>query len=296
MRGISSRSLYSLSRSLLSRVSHVATSGGCSRETRALGSLWSALQSRGVKVNAIQLRPGNVIERTGRTFRVVESEHKQQGRGGASIQPQYLHLSFFFAGNSHVATSGGCSRETRALGSLWSALQSRGVKVNAIQLRPGNVIERTGRTFRVVESEHKQQGRGGASIQVELRDVDNGSKLNLRFGPEESVEKVFVQEKSFTCLYTEGDTAFLIEPDTFEQVEVPLDIFGKAAVYLKEEMRVQLQLYDGRALSASVPKHVTCTIQETQLPMKGLTSAPRSPRRRAIPKRQCPHILGIKNY
>ncbi|KAL0743254.1 hypothetical protein Bca4012_084767 [Brassica carinata] len=180
-------------------------------------------------------------------------------------------------------SGGGCYRETRALGSLWSALQSRGVKVNAIQssswlfiqLRPGNVIERTGRTFRVVESEHKQQGRGGASIQVELRDVDNGSKLNLRFGAEESVEKVFVQEKSFTCLYTEGDTAFLIEPDTFEQVEVPLDIFGKAAVYLKEEMRVQLQLYDGRALSASVPKHVTCTIQETQLPMKGLTSAPR---------------------
>ncbi|CAH2053606.1 unnamed protein product [Thlaspi arvense] len=174
-----------------------------------------------------------------------------------------------------VGSAGECCRETPPLGSLWSAVQRRGVKVNAIQLRTGNVIERTGRTFRVVEAEHKQQGRGGASIHVELRDVDNGSKLNLRFGAEESVEKVFVQEKSFTCLYTEGDTAYLIEPDTFEQVEVPLDIFGKAAVYLKEEMRVQLQLYDGRALSASVPKHVTCTIEETQLPMKGLTSAPR---------------------
>ncbi|KFK38919.1 hypothetical protein AALP_AA3G177700 [Arabis alpina] len=169
----------------------------------------------------------------------------------------------------------GCCRETPPLDSLWSTVQRRGVKVNAIQLRPGNVIERTGRTLQVVEAEHKQQGRGGASMQVELRDVDNGNKLNLRFGCEESVEKVFVMEKSFTCLYTEGDTAFLIEPDTFEQVEVPLEIFGKAAVYLKEEMRVQLQLYDGRALSASLPKHVTCTIQETQLPMKGLTSAPR---------------------
>ncbi|CAA7053732.1 unnamed protein product, partial [Microthlaspi erraticum] len=166
-------------------------------------------------------------------------------------------------------------RETSPLDSLWSAIQRRGVKVNAIQLRPGNVIERTGRTFRVVEAEHKQQGRGGASIQVELRDVDNGNKLNLRFGTEESVEKVFVHEKSYTCLYTEGDTAFLIEPDTFEQVEVPLDIFGKASVYLKEEMKVQLQLYDGRALAAFLPKHVTCTIEETQLPMKGLTSAPR---------------------
>lgn len=65
MRGISSRSLYSLSRSLLSRVSHVETSGGCSRETRALGSLWSALQSRGVKVNAIQVEflPTHLISR-----------------------------------------------------------------------------------------------------------------------------------------------------------------------------------------------------------------------------------------
>lgn len=28
--------------------------------------------------------------------------------------------------------------------------------------------------------------------QVELRDVDNGNKLNLRFGTEESVESMFV--------------------------------------------------------------------------------------------------------
>jgi hypothetical protein len=88
--------------------------------------------------------------------------------------------------------AGGCCRETPPLHSPWSALQRRGVKVNAIQLRAGNVIERTGRTFRVVEAEHKQQGRGGASIQVELRDVDTGNKLNLRFGSEESVESMLL--------------------------------------------------------------------------------------------------------
>lgn len=58
MRGISTRSLYSLTRSLISHARHgiaVETAGGCYRETPALGSLWSALQSRGVKVNAIQV-------------------------------------------------------------------------------------------------------------------------------------------------------------------------------------------------------------------------------------------------
>ncbi|CAL9226908.1 unnamed protein product [Arabidopsis halleri] len=193
--------------------------------------------------------------------------------GALTTRRSLYSLSRLLSSTPNAA--GGCYRETPPLQSPWSAVQRRGVKVNAIQLRAGNVIERTGLVFEVVEAEHKQQGRGGASIQVELRDVDTGNKLNLRFGSEESVEKVFVEEKSFTCLYTEGDTAFLIEPNTFEQVEVPLDIFGKAAVYLKEEMKVQLQLYDGRALSASIPKHITCTVVETQDPMKGLTSAPR---------------------
>lgn len=44
---------------------------------------------------------------------------------------------------------------------------------------------------------------------------------------------------------------------------------------IAEEMKVRLQLYDGRPLSASVPKRVTCTIKETQAPMKGITSTPR---------------------
>ncbi|KAK6267589.1 hypothetical protein QUC31_011749 [Theobroma cacao] len=161
------------------------------------------------------------------------------------------------------------------LNSPWSASQDRGVKVNAIHLRPGNVIGKSGRVYQVVESEHKQRGRGGAMMQLELRDVDNGNKVSLRFGTEEPVERVFVEEKSFSCLYTEKNTAFLIEPETFDQLQVPLDLFGKSAAYLKEEMKVRLQLYDGRPLSASVPKRVTCTIKETQAPMKGITSTPR---------------------
>ncbi|KAK9022411.1 hypothetical protein V6N11_002679 [Hibiscus sabdariffa] len=160
----------------------------------------------------------------------------------------------------------------------WSASQHRGVKVNAIHLRPGNVIENSGRIYQIVELEHKRQrGRGGALMQMELRDVDNGNKLSLRFGPDEPVERVVVEEKSFTitCLYKENNAAFLFEDQTFDQLQVPLDLFGKSAAYLKEEMKVRLQLYDGRALTAAVPKRVTCTIKETQTPMKGVSATHR---------------------
>ncbi|KAH9740568.1 EFP domain-containing protein [Citrus sinensis] len=208
-------------------------------------------------------------------------------------------------------------RDTCLLRFPWSATQQRAVKVNASHVRPGNVIEKSGKMYQVIDAEHKQRGRGGAMMQMELRDIDTGNKVSLRFGTEEAVERVFVEDKSFTCLYTENDTAFVIESETFEQLEVPLDVFGKAGAYLQdlyikicvhirhfkntpspmtlsisyssrsdegagsgsgtgEGMKVWLQLYDGRALSGSIPKRVACTIKEIHASTKGPTVTPRS--------------------
>nr|CAD1818401.1 unnamed protein product [Ananas comosus var. bracteatus] len=131
-----------------------------------------------------------------------------------------------------------------------------------------------GRIYQVLKAQHTQHGRGGATIQVELRDVDTGNKTTERFRTDEAIERVFVEEKSFTFLYHEGDSVMLMEPTTFEQLEVPKEMFGKAAAYLKDDMSVTVQYYDGRPMSASVPQRVTCTVVEAQPNTKGLTAAP----------------------
>ncbi|KAI3966712.1 hypothetical protein MKX01_041188 [Papaver californicum] len=148
----------------------------------------------------------------------------------------------------------------------WSASQHRGVKVLGTDVRSGNVIQR--------KAQHTQQGRGGAIIQVELRDVDSGNKVTERFRTDEAMERVFVEEKSFTFLYTIGDSVTLMEPETYEQMEVSKDLFGKASAYLKEDMKVSLQLYDGKVMSATIPPRVTCTVAEAKGNMKGLTATP----------------------
>ncbi|KAM0937589.1 putative ribosomal protein L2, domain 2 [Dioscorea sansibarensis] len=152
------------------------------------------------------------------------------------------------------------------LASPWSAIQRRGAKVMGSDVRFGNVIQR--------KAQHTQHGRGGASIQVELRDVDNGNKITERFRTDEAIERVFVEEKSFTFLYQEGDSVTLMEATTFDQIEVPKELFGKAAGYLKDDMKVTVQYYDGKPMSASVPQRVTCTVVDAQPNTKGLTAAP----------------------
>ncbi|GKD44382.1 putative elongation factor P (EF-P) family protein, partial [Tanacetum coccineum] len=159
----------------------------------------------------------------------------------------------------------------------WAANQIRFfAKARGSDVRPGNVIERKGKVYQVVKAQHSTQGRGGAIIQVELRDVDSGNKVNERFRTDETVEKVYVEAKSYTYLYTdeETDSVVLMEPKTFVQLDVPKHLFGDSLAYLKDDITVSVELYNDRPMSASVPKRVTCTVVEAQAAMKGMGATP----------------------
>lgn len=158
----------------------------------------------------------------------------------------------------------------------WSANQIRFAKARGSDVRPGNVIERKGKVYQVVKAQHSTQGRGGAIIQVELRDVDSGNKVNERFRTDETVEKIFVESKSFTYLYTdeETDSVVLMDPNTFVQLDVPKHLFGDSVAYLKDDITVSVELFNDRPMSASVPKRVTCTVVEAQVQMKGMGATP----------------------
>ncbi|VAI38567.1 elongation factor P isoform X1 [Triticum aestivum] len=180
--------------------------------------------------------------------------------------------------HAHAVATLSAARRDPSAGSLaatpWAATQRRGAKMLGSDVKLGNVIQRRGRIYQVIKSHHSHQGRGGATIQVELRDVDTGNKIVERFRTDEALERVFVEDKPFTYLYQEGDNVALMEPNTFEQLEVSKELFGKNAAYLKDEMKVTLQFFDGRALSGSVPPRVTCTVVEAQPNAKGLTATP----------------------
>ncbi|BBN17392.1 elongation factor P [Marchantia polymorpha subsp. ruderalis] len=151
---------------------------------------------------------------------------------------------------------------------------SRGAKINGSEVKSGFIIMRKGRITQVLKTQHTQQGRGGATIQVELRDVQSGLKSTERLRTGEAIEKVFVDDRVYTFLYEEGDTINLMEPNTFEQLEVPKAFFGPAAAYLTDGMEVKVQYFDGKPMSATVPDRVTCTVVEAEPFFKGQAATP----------------------
>jgi len=148
------------------------------------------------------------------------------------------------------------------------------MKIDGNQIRPGNVIEHQNRLWRAVKTQHVKPGKGGAFLQVELKDIRDGTKLNERFRSSETVERVRLDQKSYQFLYSDGDSYTFMDNDTYEQVTVNGDMIGEDAVlFLQDGMVVTIEFFEDSPISVSLPEHVTLTVTEADAVVKGQTAS-----------------------
>ena len=146
------------------------------------------------------------------------------------------------------------------------------MKINGNAIRPGNVIEHKGRLWVAVKIQHTQPGKGGAYLQVELKDLRGGTKLNERFRASERVERVRVDEKEHQFLYAEGDQLTFMDAETFDQITLPRDMVGEQAVFLTDGMVVKIQSHEGAPITVQLPDTVTLEVVETEAIVRGQTA------------------------
>jgi elongation factor P len=147
------------------------------------------------------------------------------------------------------------------------------MKINAIDLKPGNVLEHQGKLWLVLKRELVQPGKGGAFAQVELRDLRAGTKLNERFRTQETVERVRLDEKEMQFLFIENDQATFMDNETYEQVAVARETIGEPADFLREGMICNVMLHEGQALSVDLPPSVVMQVVEADPVVRGQTAS-----------------------
>jgi elongation factor P len=147
------------------------------------------------------------------------------------------------------------------------------MKINAVEIRPGNILEFDGGLWRAVKIQHTQPGKGGAYMQVELKNLIDGRKSNNRFRSAETVEKVRLDTKDFQYLFTDGDALVFMDKENYEQINLPADMLGDAAAFLQDGMDVVLELYDERPISVQLPDTVEALIVEADAVVKGQTAS-----------------------
>ena len=147
------------------------------------------------------------------------------------------------------------------------------MKQQANLIRAGQVIEHDGRRWTVLKQQIITPGKGGAFIQVEMRDLKTGNKTNERWRTADTVERLQTDQKEYTYSYTEGENLVLMDPETFEQTMIPVAILGEQAPFLQDNMTVELDLVEGDPVGIHLPQTVVLEIIEADPVVKGQTAA-----------------------
>ena len=147
------------------------------------------------------------------------------------------------------------------------------MKINAVEIRPGNILEYEGGIWRAVKIQHTQPGKGGAYMQVELKNLIDGRKNNVRFRSAESVEKVRLDTTDFQFLFREGDQLTFMDKINYEQITLDAGILGDAAAFLQDGMDVVMELWEERPISVQLPDTIEALIVEADAVVKGQTAS-----------------------
>ena len=147
------------------------------------------------------------------------------------------------------------------------------MKISGVDIRPGNIIEYETGLWRAVKIQHTQPGKGGAYMQVEMKNLIDGRKNNTRFRSAETLEKVRLDTVDFQFLFREGDTLTFMDKITYEQITLDRGILGDAAAFLQDGMDVVMELHDEDPISVQLPDTIEAVIVEADAVVKGQTAS-----------------------
>ena len=147
------------------------------------------------------------------------------------------------------------------------------MKISGVDIRPGNILEYEGGIWKVAKIQHTQPGKGGAFMQVEMKNLIDGRKTNVRFRSADTVERVRLDTKDFQFLYEDGAQLVFMDKDNYDQITLDSDLLGDAKAFLTDGMDVTLELYDERPISVQLPEQVEALIVEADAVVKGQTAS-----------------------
>ncbi len=144
--------------------------------------------------------------------------------------------------------------------------------IDVNQLRRGTTFEHDGSLYKVTEYSHNKPGRGKATIRVSVRDMRSGANLQLTFSSGDRVEDVRLDKRPMQYLYDDGIFYVFMDQDSYEQRRVNHDVMGDDAKFLKDNMELELLLYEGEVIDYNLPPNVDLEVVDSEMAVAGDTA------------------------
>jgi elongation factor P len=143
-------------------------------------------------------------------------------------------------------------------------------KINDV--KNGSILRYNGELVQVTEIIHRTPGNLRAFYQARMKNLKSGKVVENRFRADEEVDLARVEYRELQYLYNEGDFLVVMDNETFEQVHVPIELFGDNAKLMKEGMTVKVAFESDQPLLAEAPTFVELEVTYTEPGLRGDTA------------------------
>lgn len=140
-------------------------------------------------------------------------------------------------------------------------------------LKKGTIFQLESVPYKVVEYSQKVMGRGGSIVNVRIKSLLDGRVLDKTFKGNEQLDSADVTSRTVQYLYRDSGKFHFMDQSSYDQFELPADLVGDQASFMKEGDSVQAQLFNGRATGIELPKNVSLKVTYTEAAVKGDTSS-----------------------
>jgi len=145
--------------------------------------------------------------------------------------------------------------------------------ISVNDFRTGLTIEVDGGIWRVIDFQHVKPGKGAAFVRSKLRNLRTGAIQEKTFRAGEKVERAQIDNRRMQYLYASGDQHVFMDMESYEQVELPAASIEYELKFLKENMEVQIIMFQGETLGVELPNTVELEVTETEPGIKGDTAS-----------------------
>ncbi len=140
--------------------------------------------------------------------------------------------------------------------------------VIASQLRAGTAIKFQGANYKVVAADyHPGQGQMGGSTHTRLQNLDTHTLWEHSFRADLKLEELPLERRALEFLYADGVQCCFMDPQTFDQIEIPRDVVGSQADFLEAGSRLPVEFVEGNPVGVVMPAAIEVRIADTAPPV-----------------------------
>src|SRR6185295_14595847 len=145
--------------------------------------------------------------------------------------------------------------------------EKRGM-IQATQMKRGMCIKHENELYRVVEAQHKTPGNLRGLVQAKIRNLRNGAISEHRFRSVDMIERAILDDTEMEFLYQDGDMYHFMTHGTYEQMGLSDEVLGEAVQYLIPNIKIKVEMYEGKPVGIELPLTVEMTVVETEPAIK----------------------------